>query len=103
MSAERRQTPRFAVSMTATVTPASGKAFACRIVDIGAAGCRIRLPDAARLKGPLVLDHQGQKLAAQVVWARGDIAGLWFPSVRDDDPEPGVLRRLWSQLRGALG
>jgi hypothetical protein len=89
--------------MTATVTPVGGKPTPCRIVDIGAAGCRIRVTDTARFKGPVTLEHEGQTLSAQVVWAQGGMVGLWFPSVRDDEPEPGALRRMWNRLRGGLG
>lgn len=86
--------------MAATVTVAGGKPVACRIVDIGACGCRIRIPDTARLKGAVTLAHQGRSQAAQVVWVRDGMAGLWFPGARDDEPEPNILRRLWSQLSG---
>jgi hypothetical protein len=103
MSAERRQSPRFPVSMAATVIVPGGKPVACQIIDIGAAGCRIRLPEGTRLWGPVTLKNQGQTLAAQVVWAKDGVAGLWFPNVKDDGPEPGMLRRLWNQLRGGAG
>lgn len=86
--------------MAATVTVAGGKPVACRIVDIGASGCRIRIPDTVRLKGTVALSHQGRTQPAQVVWVRDGMAGLWFPNVREDEPEPSVLRRLWNQLNG---
>jgi hypothetical protein len=100
MSAERRHAPRFQVSMDATVKVGRGKPIACKIIDIGSAGCRIRLPDVARLKGPITLVYQGQNLSAQVVWTQDGMAGLWFPNARADESEPGLLRRAWDQLRG---
>ncbi len=87
--------------MAATVTVGRGKAVSCRIVDIGAAGCRIRTTEAAWLSGPVTLEYQGQITPAQVVWAEGDLAGLWFPNVKGATAaEPGILRRLWGQLSG---
>jgi hypothetical protein len=102
MSAERRQSPRYLVSVPSTVTTAAGQSYVCEILDLSETGCRIRMADPVNLWGLVTLETETDETVARVIWSRGTEAGLWFPNTaQEPEPDHGFLRRMWTQLRGA--
>jgi hypothetical protein len=101
MSAERRESPRYLVSVPTTVTTAAGQAYACEILDVSETGCRIRLEDGVQLFGLVKLATESDQSVARVMWSEGAMAGLWFPHTATEEPQPSFLRRMWSQIRGS--
>jgi hypothetical protein len=95
---DRRQTPRFAASIPASVTTRGGETFSCEIIDVGGAGCQIRLSEPARLGDRVTLTIEGEDTLARVIWARGDCAGLWFPNAVEHAPPESFMRRTWRRL-----
>lgn len=100
MSAERRQSPRYTVSVPASVTTVGGQTYVCEILDLSETGCRIRLKEPVQLSGPIRLLTENDETLARAIWSDGAYAGLWFPNAAPDEPEPGFLRRMWGQLTG---
>ena len=100
MGAERRQSPRYTVSVPSTVTTAAGQSYVCEILDLSDTGCRIRLEDPVGLWGVVTVRTEAEENFARVIWSRGSEAGLWFPTEAEEDrPRQGFLKRLLGQLR----
>lgn len=101
MSAERRQSPRYTVSVPATVTTAAGTTIMCELLDLSETGCRVRLAGDVQAGGRVSLLTESGEQVARVIWTDGDQAGLWFPNVAEEQPEQSLMRRMWQKLRGA--
>jgi hypothetical protein len=101
MSAERRQSPRFMVSIPSTVTTAGGQTYVCEIMDLSETGCRIQLKEGVQLWGAVTLATEEDTTRARVIWSEGAFAGLWFPNAVEQRPTPGLLKRMWGQIRGS--
>ena len=98
---ERRGEQRCQTGVPAKLVDMLGHSHDCTIVDISGSGCRIRLPEAAVLKGSVELTAaDGSKTAARVVWSAGDVVGLWFACEREGEPRPAFLMGLWERLLG---
>ena len=88
---ERRRVPRLRSLLTGTIVFDDNKAtFDCTVRSISAYGARVELPDAFRLPEEfnLVIPHHNQVHHANVVWRRGERAGLAL-----SDAEDGALDR----------
>jgi hypothetical protein len=101
MSAERRESPRYLVSVPTIVTTAAGQTHVCEILDVSETGCRIRLEDGVQLFGLVKLTTEVEETVARVMWSEGAMAGLWFPHTATEEPQPSFLRRMWGQIRGS--
>ena len=102
MSAERRQSPRYTVSVPSSVTTGDGQSYLCEILDLSETGCRIRLKEPVGLWGVITLRTEAEETMSRVIWSRGAEAGLWFPpEAEEEQPEPGFLKRLFKQLSRA--
>ena len=77
--AERRREPRLRSLLSATIKFDDRKCtLDCTVRNISAYGARVVLPDAFRIPDlcELAIPHHDQVHRAEVVWRKGDAAGL---------------------------
>lgn len=80
---DRRGHGRKPANILATLK-CGGQMFSCHVVELSEAGARIRLAiESATVSGParLIAAEIGDK-EAEVVWQKGDLAGLRFTAVK---------------------
>lgn len=83
---ERRREARLRCLLTGTIVFDDNKAtFDCVLRSISAHGARVELPDAFRVPEVfnLVVPHHDQVHHAEVIWRRGERAGLALSDVAD--------------------
>lgn len=91
---DRRGYGRKPVNYLATLE-CGGQMHSCHIVELSEAGARIRLAlETAAVSGPgrLIAPEIGDK-AAEVVWQKGDLAGVRFTAVKQRATGESNIRR----------
>jgi hypothetical protein len=82
---ERRRGPRLRSLLIGAVVFDDRRMMDCQVRNISAYGARIMMPDAFRLPDEFELrvPHHDQTHHAQVVWRKGDTAGVALSDVKE--------------------
>lgn len=101
-NSEHRKQHRKRILMAARIVAKDGQTFLnCTIVDLSVSGARLRLPSSRSLSNDFHLIDVGARMAhdAQLVWRKGDYAGVRFTAnyaLDNSLPDKlGHLRKHW--------
>lgn len=84
ISVERRRSRRIDVLLQVEVE-IGGERRLARLTELSRAGARIELRGSKSVGEPLTIRRAGVELRAQIAWAEGSAAGLWFPDALNED------------------